>query len=192
MREQSTDPTMLRALADEMEAKGHQATPFALREAADEIERLRAAHGDAPQVGERWHPEDFPSLGGIVERITTTVHVRTEDPEEVIPWPAHALVRAADDRPAREVLNEGLCQEAGLDPERHDLVEAIATAAPRCEGTLGERPWWMSPGQHDPCRCRLKVDHPADLTDERGGHWCEHIGPVTEQIAAHLHTAAKS
>jgi hypothetical protein len=44
----------------------------------------------------------------------------------------------------------------------------------RCEGTLGEKPTWMSWGQYDPCRCRLAAGHePVEGGD--GGHWCEHL-----------------
>lgn len=32
-------------------------------------------------------------------------------------------------------------------------------ADPRCTGTLGSRPGWMSPDQYDPCRCRLDRGH---------------------------------
>jgi hypothetical protein len=38
---------------------------------------------------------------------------------------------------------------------------------PRCRGTLGDRPSWMSPDQFDPCRCTLPRDH-------EGAHACEH------------------
>jgi len=38
---------------------------------------------------------------------------------------------------------------------------------PRCTGTLGSRPSWMSPGQYDPCRCDLTTGHD-------GPHECEH------------------
>lgn len=38
----------------------------------------------------------------------------------------------------------------------------------RCSGTLGEKPWWMSWGQYDPCPCRLPAGHDGD-------HWCEHL-----------------
>jgi hypothetical protein len=39
---------------------------------------------------------------------------------------------------------------------------------PRCKGTLGERPSWMSPDQFDPCRCTLPRGHDGD-------HECEHL-----------------
>lgn len=37
----------------------------------------------------------------------------------------------------------------------------------RCEGTLGEKPSWMSWGQYGPCRCLLTEGH-------GGEHECEH------------------
>lgn len=63
----------------------------------DDLAAVLADSPSLPRVGERWHPPDFPSLGGVVERISTTVHIRAEEPDEVIPWPAHSLVRASDD-----------------------------------------------------------------------------------------------
>lgn len=38
----------------------------------------------------------------------------------------------------------------------------------RCEGTLGSKPWWMSWGQYDPCRCDLPEGHD-------GPHDCWHL-----------------
>lgn len=48
---------------------------------------------------------------------------------------------------------------------------------PRCTGTLGSRPDWMSPDQYDPCRCRLDAGH-------EGAHWCEHLGSPDPRLDA--------
>lgn len=48
------------------------------------------------------------------------------------------------------------------------LTERVeARMDPRCKGTLGDRPGWMSPDQFDPCRCLLPRNHDGD-------HECEH------------------
>lgn len=53
-----------------------------------------------------------------------------------------------------------------------ELADRLQTAAlgelpERCPATLGERPSWMSPGQYDPCHCRLPNGHDGD-------HECSH------------------
>jgi len=45
--------------------------------------------------------------------------------------------------------------------------QASVVLDPRCRGTLGRRPDWMSPDQYDPCRCDLTTGHD-------GPHECEH------------------
>lgn len=63
------------------------------------------------------------------------------------------------------------------DAWRFPRTEEPAEVDPRCTGTLGSRPEWMSPGQYDPCRCRLDAGHD-------GPHWCEHLDepdPRTEE-----------
>ena len=44
----------------------------------------------------------------------------------------------------------------------------------RCGGTLGRRPYWMSPDQYDPCRCDLPAGHDPS-PDDPSGHSCEHV-----------------
>lgn len=60
----------------------------------------------------------------------------------------------------------------------HQAVTYIALTDPdpRCRGTLGSRPSWMSPDQYDPCRCRLDRGHD-------GPHWCEHLGSPDPRVA---------
>jgi hypothetical protein len=68
----------------------------------------------------------------------------------------------------------GYEDRCGLD-EGHDgphmaaVYTLLVDLDPRCKGTLGSRPSWMSPDQYDPCRCRLDRGHD-------GPHWCEHLG----------------
>jgi hypothetical protein len=47
----------------------------------------------------------------------------------------------------------------------------------RCAGTLGSRPWWMSPDQYDPCRCTLLASHEGD-------HQCAHTAARVEDAAS--------
>lgn len=37
----------------------------------------------------------------------------------------------------------------------------------KCPGTLGDKPFWMSWDQYDPCSCVLEKDHEGD-------HVCKH------------------
>lgn len=56
--------------------------------------------------------------------------------------------------------------------DRRQIAEFV-----RCEGTLGSKPWWMSWGQYDPCRCDLPMGHEPSA-DDPSGHSCKHVRPT--------------
>jgi hypothetical protein len=99
-----------------------------------------------------------------------------------------AVAQASPPGPLRQPLD--LIEHEGHWLSRPQVMAAINAASdieqivrrlyvrmdPRCKGTLGQRPSWMSPDQYDPCRCTLPRDHEGD-------HACEHTAVSSPDVS---------
>lgn len=121
-------------------------------------------------LGKAWDEEDKREPG-------IAVAVALGDrPDLVVAALIESGWRPTDDQ-LRAMGGSQVVWSSTYDAWRFPRAEEPAEVDPRCTGTLGSRPEWMSPGQYDPCRCRLDAGHD-------GPHWCEHLDepdPRTEE-----------